>query len=81
MITNVLQEVPKRGTAYPDGLIKKGKIQSAGKTGTTSDNKDKWYVGYTPYYVGATWVGYDIQKEIKMSGNPAAKIWNAVMTP
>lgn len=80
VITNVLQEVPKRGTAYPNGLIKKGKIQSAGKTGTTSDNKDKWYVGYTPYYVAASWYGYD--KGSTLAGaeyGRALKIWNMVM--
>ncbi|MBP5427108.1 MAG: PBP1A family penicillin-binding protein [Clostridiales bacterium] len=80
VITNVLQEVPKRGTAYPNGLIKKGQIQSAGKTGTTSDNKDKWYVGYTPYYVAATWYGYD--KGSTLAGaeyGRALKVWNMVM--
>ena len=51
----------------------------AGKTGTTNDSKDRWFVGYTPYYVAATWVGYDKQKEVKMTGNPAAIIWKAVM--
>ena len=34
-------------------------IPLAGKTGTTSSNYDRWFVGFTPYYVGAVWYGYD----------------------
>ena len=34
-------------------------MPSAGKTGTTSDKKDGWFCGYTPYYTTAVWVGYD----------------------
>ena len=55
----------------------------AGKTGTTSDNRDKWFVGYTPYYVAATWYGYD-NKVVPITlqsaeYNQALKIWAAVM--
>ncbi len=39
--------------------------QVAGKTGTTSDNKDYWFMGYTPQYVCAVWMGYDQPREIK----------------
>ena len=52
----------------------------AGKTGTTSSNKDRWFVGYTPYYVGAVWTGYSRPARIRVSGNPAANIWKQVMT-
>lgn len=52
----------------------------AGKTGTTNSSKDRWFAGYTPYYVGSVWVGYDQQKVVSVSGNPAAKIWKAVMS-
>ena len=34
-------------------------IDTAGKTGTTSDNNDKWFCGFTPYYTAAVWYGYD----------------------
>lgn len=51
-----------------------------GKTGTTNDNKDKWFVGFTPYYVGAVWYGYDTPKEISASSNPATAVWKKVMT-
>jgi penicillin-binding protein 1A len=52
-----------------------------GKTGTTSDNKDRWFVGVTPYYVGVTWFGYDKPKEVIVTGyNPALLAWKAVMS-
>lgn len=51
------------------------------KTGTTSDEKDRWYVGGTPYYVAAVWYGYDKPKEIKgVSGNPAGRIYKKILT-
>lgn len=49
------------------------------KTGTTDNNYDKWMVGGTPYYVAATWYGYDIPKTIHTSGNPAGAIYKTVM--
>ena len=50
------------------------------KTGTTNDNTDRWLCGFTEYYTGATWYGYDEPKTIS-SGytNPASKIWAAIM--
>ena len=54
----------------------------AGKTGTTSDNFDRYFAGYTPYYAAAVWVGYkDSNERIKADINPAAKIWRLVMQP
>ena len=56
--------------------------QSAGKTGTTDDDKDRWFVGLTPYYTSAVWVGYDTPKQITGHGaNPALTLWRAVMNP
>ncbi len=50
------------------------------KTGTTSDDKDRWFVGGTPYYVAAVWYGYDEPRAItNTSGNPAGKIFKAIM--
>lgn len=49
------------------------------KTGTTTDNFDKWCCAGTPYYVAAVWFGYDYNKEIKASGNPACLIYKTVM--
>lgn len=56
-------------------------MRAAGKTGTTSSNNDRWFVGFTPYYVGAVWFGYDTPKPIRgFSPNPAAVAWRKVMT-
>jgi penicillin-binding protein 1A len=51
----------------------------AGKTGTTSADRDRWFCGYTPYYVAAVWTGYDTPASMAFSGNPAAQIWKKVM--
>ncbi len=53
----------------------------AGKTGTTSDDNDRWFVGYTPYYAAAVWVGYDTPEEISIDSytNPALWMWRLVM--
>lgn len=51
----------------------------AGKTGTTTSNKDRYFVGYTPYYVAAVWTGYEEPENISYSGNPAITMWKKVM--
>ncbi len=57
------------------------KLDVAGKTGTTSADYDRYFVGYTPYFVGATWVGYDYPSSLSaFSNNPACTIWDTVMT-
>lgn len=57
-------------------------FDSFAKSGTTSDNKDKWFIGGTPYYVCATWVGFEDNTEIntkKYGQNPAGKVYKEVM--
>ncbi len=81
LMTKMLEGVVTSGTGT---IARLGKgIPSAGKTGSTSDNKDKWYVGYSPYYTAAVWYGFDEPREMdsELSGkpNPAAVIWGAVM--
>lgn len=56
----------------------------AGKTGTTSSNRDRWFVGYTKYYTAAVWCGYNQPEQIYLTNNysnPAARLWKMVMQP
>ena len=53
----------------------------AGKTGTTSSNRDRWFCGYTAHYTAAVWVGYDQPEQINIGTNPAAQLWKKVMQP
>lgn len=56
----------------------------AGKTGTTSDDNDRWFAGYTPYYTAVVWCGYDQPETIYLTNNytnPSARLWHAVMEP
>ena len=48
-----------------------------GKTGTTNDDFDGWFCGFTPYYTGATWYGYDINE--KVTSSTATRIWAGIM--
>ncbi len=54
-------------------------VFAAGKTGTTSDDIDRWFVGYTPNYVGGVWFGYDKPQKMSGLGNPCASLWKKVM--
>lgn len=58
-----------------------GNMPHAGKTGSSTNYQDRWFVGYTPYYVCAVWTGYDTPERVRASGNPAAKIWKKIMQP
>lgn len=51
------------------------------KTGTTTDSFDRWFAGGTPYYVAAVWYGYDKNREVTDSGNPAGRIFREVLNP
>ncbi len=53
----------------------------AGKTGTTSSNRDRWFCGYTSHYTASVWVGYDQPEQINVGTNPAAQMWKKVMQP
>ncbi|MBH1942119.1 PBP1A family penicillin-binding protein [Mobilitalea sibirica] len=78
IMTEALIGVIKNGTGKGLGLTH---TISAGKTGTTDDKKDGWFVGYTPYYTTSVWVGYDIPKtleDLKGSSYPGT-IWRSYM--
>lgn len=77
-LIQVMKGVIERGTA-PQARLGR---PAAGKTGTTSDHKDAWFVGFTPQYTAAVWVGND--KPVRMygaatGGRLAAPLWKKVM--
>ena len=77
IMNSMLQQVITGGTggsAYFSGM------HIAGKTGTTNDLRDRYFVGYSPYYSAACWVGYKSNSVISSGGiNPAAVLWKKVM--
>ena len=58
-VMNRLLAQVMQGSGTAAGYRVRGEMDSVGKTGTSSDNRDYWFVGMTPYYVTATWYGYD----------------------
>ena len=76
MLTDMMRDVITKGTGGQAGI---SGMNVAGKTGTTNDTIDLTFYGYTPYYTGGIWMGYDTQKEIKSAGNAHLKIWSSVM--
>lgn len=79
IMTKQLCGVVESGTGT--GAALRHKIEVAGKTGTTNNTYDLYFVGYTPYYLGATWFGYDQNRTLaKFGANQALVGWNAVMT-
>ena len=77
-MTKILQGVMTNGTAKGQGV---SGMPSAGKTGTTNENKDGWFAGYTPYYTTSIWVGYDSPRWLKgLTGSAyPAEIWHNFM--
>jgi penicillin-binding protein 1A len=82
VITDALEDVLTRGTGT--AVRESGfKAPAAGKTGTTSDGADTWFVGYTPEIVAAVWMGFDRQRPIMAKatgGRLAAPVWARLMT-
>lgn len=78
MMTDVLKGVITNGTGKGLDL---GDMPCAGKTGTTNDQKDGWFVGYTRYYTTSVWVGYDMPKKLQglMGNTYPGKIWQSFM--
>ena len=79
VLTHMMEGVIDQGTATP---VKDLPIDIAGKTGTTDDFSDAWFVGFTPRYTILTWVGYDVKKSLGggMSGTVAAlPMWRGIV--
>lgn len=72
--------------AVESGTGKEARISGqavAGKTGTTSSNKDRWFCGYTKYYTAAVWCGYDNPEVIRITSgenNPSAVLFRKVLS-
>lgn len=77
LMNMMLNQVVSSGTGRGAGLS--SGIFTAGKTGTTSDNNDRWFIGYTPYYSASVWYGYDTAKEITLGGNPCIPVFRTIM--
>ena len=76
-MNKVLTNAVENGTGQ---MAQLSGIDVAGKTGTTTANKDRWFAGYTPYYVGVCWVGFDSSEGLPdLSENPALRAWTSVM--
>ncbi len=84
VMISMMRDVVTRGTAAHvlNGLLPG--IDLAGKTGTTDENRDKWFCGYTPYYSASVWYGYDnrygvIEIPQGTARNGALRIWGDAM--
>ncbi|HEY0797738.1 MAG TPA: penicillin-binding transpeptidase domain-containing protein, partial [Candidatus Baltobacteraceae bacterium] len=78
IVTTMLESVIQEGTGYPNAVLDR---PAAGKTGTTSDYRDAWFVGFTPDLVTAVWLGNDDYSKMNESygGNIPARIWSRFM--
>lgn len=78
IMTKMMQNVVSRGTATAVTLD--NTVNCAGKTGTTSNDVDRWFIGYTPYYVCGIWFGYDIPQSLgTLAWSPCTVAWDKIM--
>lgn len=75
IICELLQTV---NTSYYGTASNVRKFQIMAKTGTTSEDCDRWFCAGTPYYVASVWLGYDIKEPLNQSINPCGKIFFTV---
>ena len=72
-----------RGVVQNNSAVQLSATAAAGKTGTTTNARDRWFCGYTDYYTAAVWCGYKQPEEIKVTSgtgsNPACTMWAKVM--
>ena len=76
LLSNAMKDVVSSGTAKAAQLSTPMAV--AGKTGTTSNNYDHWFVGFTPYYTAGIWCGYDSNRSFS-SGGLEKKLWANIM--
>lgn len=80
VMRDLMKGVVSSGTG---GGAKINGMATAGKTGTTDKSHNRWFAGYTPYYCGVTWYGFDKPRPISyyngVNSNPALIIWKDIM--
>ena len=78
LLTDAMVDVVTKGTGT---AVNFGNMSIAGKTGTTTKNKDVWFAGYTPYYTATTWTGYDNNTVLSKAELSLSKsLWRQVMS-
>jgi len=82
LVTNLMKGVVENGTARYARAVGR---PLAGKTGTTNDNRDLWFVGFTPDLVAGAWMGYDdftsLGRKDLTGGSTVVPWWTQIMTP
>lgn len=84
LLTDAMQDVVEESTLYDTGIgstsaaCKIDGMSTAGKSGTTTNNNDVWFVGYSPYYTAGIWEGYDANYTIEEPSN-IKTIWKNIM--
>ncbi|NWG38472.1 MAG: penicillin-binding protein 1A [Hydrogenophilaceae bacterium] len=76
LMTSMMQDVVRKGTAARASQL--GRIDLAGKTGTTNDQRDGWFAGYSPNLTAVTWIGFDLPKSLgerETAAQSALPIW------
>ena len=81
LMTDALRDVVRHGTAV-GSVGARINFPAGGKTGTTNDGFDVWFIGFTPDLVTGVWIGFDQPRKIKSNaqgGVLAAPAWTAMM--
>ncbi len=82
IVRDMMKEVTNRGSGVGARRMVPSSIPIAGKTGTTNDNRDVWFLGMTPNLVAGVWLGFDKEKTITpgaVGGGLAAPIWGQMI--
>lgn len=82
VVRDMMRDVVERGTASSIRRYLPASVPVAGKTGTTNDNSDVWFIGLTPDIVAGVWLGFDTPKTITpgaAGGSLAAPVWGRMM--
>ena len=76
LLTSAMEDVVKVGTGKPCAVPG---MSVAGKTGTTSNDYDLWFAGYTPYLTATIWLGYDVNTSMAGYGSVHEKMWSKIV--